>query len=213
MITKLELFKDQFQKYQQRPIRGIFIDTHNEFVKVSPAAYTENTVDNDIVVPKREIFNAIVAAESEAKILKLNKGLLPLGADTHVIRLEPCKIGLTTSFKINLSLVLDNPKIELQAFKVLVEKYKINTFPLGRIPFHDNVMSNAMTQLAKSYKHARISSIFYRKRDQYPRIYVGIAMNDFIFGLRTSETIDISDYDDSYNNKAVPVNIKTEIDL
>jgi hypothetical protein len=210
---KLEIFDDKLSKYQERPVRGIYIDTHNEFVKVSPADYTGLGVGpRNVEIQKRDVYDAIVAAEAEAKELRITKNFLPLGVDTHSIKLNPSKLGLATTYKIDLVLNLDNPKVELKAFKALVEKYGVYYFPLGRVPFHNNQVSNAMTQLAKSYKHARISSVFYRKRDMHPRVYVGIAMNDFVFNVRSTTHIDIDDFGDESETPVIKTS-RIELDL
>lgn len=209
---KIELFDPTFEKYQTKPVRGIFVDAHNEFVKVSPADYTgEFTLGNGTTVNKKEVYDTIVAAQEEARALKLSKHLLPLGADTHKIYLRTEKLGLISSYKINLILDLTCPSTELKAFTDLTTKYKTYQFLLGRIPFHSNDVNRAMNQLISRYKHARISSVFSRKRDQYPRVYVGIAMNDFVFNIQSSSNIDLDFEED--DTSVETRSSKIEIDL
>jgi hypothetical protein len=199
-------------QYQQKPVRGIYIDVNQQFVKVSPAGYTgSESIEKNTTILKSDVYQAIVAAQTEVKKLGLFKTWVALGTDTHSVVLEPSKIpGFS---KINIILDLTKPKIKLNAFESLIQQYNTTRFPLGYIPFHNNTMHRLMSEIAQHYYSARIVSIFTRKRDQCPRVYVGITFNNQFFNIKSTTNINYVDFDDIDEESYVPSTSTSKIEL
>lgn len=199
----LKIMSDTFHVYRQLPTRGVFIDAHQGFVKVSPADYVTDYKVKGKTISKRRVYDAIVEAGLEARAKKLAKVYLPIGADTHKIKFR-YEDTTTNTQKVIVLLDISDPLVKLDAFEKLAEEYKTRVFELGQLPFHNNTVSEALIQASRFQKHSRISSIFTRKRDGFPRIYFTMAFTETVFGIRPSTDIELFDDEDhSPQNRAV----------
>lgn len=191
----LKIFSEEFKEFQDLPKRGLFVNKHGGFVKVSPAEYTKPYVGaNGSTISKKRVYEAILEAATEAKEKKLAKLNLPLGYDTHDIVYIGEKFSETSSFKQIVMLDLSTSSIKLDAFEKLKNEYNLDHFELGRFPFINQKVSNALKEITSfPGMHSRVSSVFYRKRDNHPRVYVTSAFNELHFGVRSAPNIHLDD--------------------
>lgn len=191
MNKPLKIMEPAFVAYHQKPVKGVYVDTHHNFVKVSPADYSGEFTLEGKTVQKRRVYDAIVEAGVEARAKKLAKIFLPLGAATHIITFDNQKTSPGFNSRTNIILDISKAQVQLDAFIKLKEETSLKQFVLGRVPFHNNTVSEALFEAVVMEKHSRISSVFSRKRDGYPRVYVTMAFSDVLFGLRSNTDIDL----------------------
>lgn len=191
MNKPLKIMAPEFITYHQKPMKGVFVDTHHNFVKVSPADYNGEFTLEDKTIQKRKVYDAIVEAGSEAREKKLAKIFLPLGAHTHIVTFDTIATSPGFNSRINIILDLSKSQVKLDALEKLKSETGLTKFILGRVPFHNNTVSDALYEAVVMEKHSRISSVFSRKRDGYPRVYITMAFSDVLFGLRSNANIDL----------------------
>jgi hypothetical protein len=191
MTKPLKIMEPAFVTYHQKPVKGVFVNTHHNFVKVSPADYSGEFTLEGKTVQKRRVYDAIVEAGVEAREKKLAKIFLPLGAHTHIVTFDSVATSPGFNARINVILDLSKASVKLDALEKLKSDTGLTRFILGRVPFHNNTVSDALYEAVVMEKHSRISSVFARKRDGYPRVYVTMAFSDVLFGLRSNANIDL----------------------
>jgi hypothetical protein len=190
MTKTPKIFSDEFKNYQQKAVRGIYVNTHSQFFKVSPANYTGIQVEAGETIDKDRIYNAIVSARAEAVEKGLSGVHLPIGLDTHNIKFS------VNGTQCDIYLDVGNPLVKLDAFQKLIAESNGRTqFPIGRLPYHNDKVYRTLVSDLNIEHTARISSLFFRPRDQKPRVYVTVTYSEMLFGITSTPHLDI-DFDD-----------------
>ncbi len=175
--------------------KGIGIDSHNRILRLSPAEYTDriNPASNEKkIISKLEVYKSIFEAYLECKAKNLCKPHLPLGFESHKVAFTELPVGLNKKTYI----YLDIKDTKLDSFKALIDRSECDCFKLGRVPYHSKEVYQGITSFLFNRETkliSKISSVFHRKRDDHPRVYVSITINNLILGARKEVSIDLYD--------------------
>lgn len=171
------------------PKRGIMAHKDLALLRISPTNYAKSYLHTDgkTLIPRREIYDAIVVARKEA--IDKNKSSIfnPLGKNTHTVRVQ--------QNKNKLEFILDTTRFTSSAFEELQKKYGTNNFSLGFVPYINANLFGAVSSFASTLNafHSRygiITSVFERTRDHHPRVYVGLTSNSILLGTQDSALSD-----------------------
>jgi hypothetical protein len=181
------LTASRYSKYHTRTHEGFFINTHDKYLKFSPAGI-RGGMPNQIPTPV--VYRAIAAAADEQRKIEVIRGL-PIGLNTHHINFKLTADMLVNGFD-SIRVLFTVYKSHLESLNALLDGTSQMTFDIGRVPFHNPGMFKDVTAFLDAFPDGKIVSVFKHVRTGEPRIYIMVPTSDSVIGKVRPIKIDLS---------------------